>query len=62
MYKDELKSIIGENCPGYEPESKLSFISMGGPLSPSCDNCVNFVKGKCFKGLYDPIKDMIKIN
>ncbi|MBU3210681.1 hypothetical protein [Clostridium algidicarnis] len=62
MRKDELKSVIGENCPGYEPRYGLSLMSMGGHLSPSCDNCSNFVRGKCFKGLYDPIKNMINNN
>lgn len=62
MYKNELKSVIGENCHGYEPRYGLSMMSMGGPLSPSCDNCANFIRGKCDKDLYDPMKNLIENN
>ncbi len=62
MYKDEIKSIIGENCHGYDPKYELSMMSAGGYLSPSCDNCSNFVKGTCKKNLFDNMKNMININ
>ena len=62
MYKDQLKSIIGENCPGYDARYGSSMISMGGALSNSCDNCSNFVRGRCIKDLYDYMKNLINTN
>ncbi|GIM29330.1 hypothetical protein CPJCM30710_19960 [Clostridium polyendosporum] len=61
MYYSELKSIIGQNCIGYNPRSATSIMSMGS-LAQSCNNCSNFIKGKCAKDLFDAMKIMIKTN
>lgn len=60
-YKERIKKIIAENCFGYEPYSILNLYSMAD-LSPSCENCLNFVEGKCEKGLFDGIRERITMN
>jgi hypothetical protein len=61
MISSEMKSIVAQNCPGYEPRYALSMMSMG-MLSESCDNCANFVRGHCVKDLLDEIKEKIERN
>lgn len=56
-----LKSIIAQNCPGYESRFAVSVMSMGS-IAESCDTCANFVRGKCRKDLFDSVKEKITIN
>ena len=61
MTKNELKMRVAENCSEYH--SKYIFTSMSlGMGSESCNNCINFIKGKCAKELFDNIKHNISIN
>jgi hypothetical protein len=60
-YKDRMKKIIAESCFSYEPYSILNLYSMAD-LSPSCDNCKNFVDSQCTKKLFDGIRNRITMN
>jgi len=61
VISSELKMRVAQNCPGYHPRYIFSSMSMG-TSSESCNNCVNFVRGKCSKNLFDDIKETIRIN
>lgn len=61
MVSNELKMVVAKNCSGYEPKHAVTMLSMG-TLSESCNNCKNFIKGKCNKGLFDEIKESITRN
>lgn len=56
-----IKSLVAQNCPGYESRYASSILSMGS-MAESCDSCANFVRGKCKKDLYDSVKERITIN
>lgn len=55
------KMIIAQNCFEYEPKYIISLLSMG-VLSESCNNCQNYIKGNCNKGLIDEIMETINRN
>ncbi|SMC29450.1 hypothetical protein SAMN02745134_03901 [Clostridium acidisoli DSM 12555] len=61
MIENEMKSVVAENCEEYNPKLKISAMSVGKSCN-SCGNCVNFKGEKCVKGLYEDIKDIIRIN
>jgi hypothetical protein len=61
MVTNEIKMKVAENCPGYHSRFLFSSMSLG-TFSTSCSNCVNFVRGKCTKNLYDGIRETIRVN
>ncbi len=61
MVSNELKMRIGQNCPGYVSRN-TSFMSSSTELAESCNNCANFVRGKCIKDLFDKIREEIRQN
>jgi len=61
MVSSEIKMMVAQNCHGYIPRS-VSFMEIFGNLSESCSNCSNYIRGNCVKGLFDDIRDTIKIN
>ncbi|WP_373897169.1 hypothetical protein ACER0A_000405 [Haloimpatiens sp. FM7315] len=61
MISNELKARIAQNCPGYTSRNS-SFMSSVTELAQSCDNCANYVRGKCVKRLFDSIKEDIRKN
>ncbi|MCY6485921.1 hypothetical protein OW763_16555 [Clostridium aestuarii] len=61
MVSNEMKMVIAQNCQEYEAKYGISMLSMG-TLSESCNNCKNFIKGKCTKGLFDEIMETIRRN
>ncbi|KAJ49780.1 hypothetical protein CTM_21326 [Clostridium tetanomorphum DSM 665] len=54
--------VVAENCEGYEPIASVFVSDIGSNITDSCENCENFVKGKCIKNLFDPIKERIYRN
>lgn len=58
---EELKMLVAENCPGYEPLASV-FLSDVGNIIDTCDNCDNYVEEKCIVNLFDPIKRKINRN
>jgi hypothetical protein len=61
MVSEELKMTVAQNCSGYRPRSVYLSMSMG-TLSESCNNCANFINGKCAKGLFNEIEREITTN
>lgn len=61
MVSNELKMRIAQNCSGYESRNS-GFLSSMTQLSESCDNCKNFVRGKCVKDLFDEVREEIRQN
>ncbi|MBE6043494.1 hypothetical protein [Clostridium thermopalmarium] len=61
MICDSTKMIIAQNCIGYEPKYIISLLSMTS-LSESCNNCQNYIRGNCIKGLFDDMVETIKRN
>lgn len=61
MVSSELKMMVAQNCSGYSSRLALFMESIGN-LSGSCSNCSNYIRGRCVKGLFDDIRDMVKIN
>ncbi|MFA6941335.1 MAG: hypothetical protein WCQ54_10200 [Clostridiaceae bacterium] len=61
MVSEELKMTVAQNCSGYRPRSVFLSMSMG-TLSESCNNCANFIHGKCAKGLFTEIEREITHN
>ncbi|QGU93791.1 hypothetical protein GOM49_00375 [Clostridium bovifaecis] len=61
MISNSTKMVIAQNCLGYNPKYIISLLSMA-TLSESCNNCQNYVKGNCTKGLFDEMMETIKRN
>lgn len=61
MISNSTKMVIAQNCLGYNPKYIISLLSMAS-LSESCNNCQNYVKGNCTKGLFDEMMETIKRN
>lgn len=59
---EELKMLVAENCPGYEPLAVVFVSASAGNIIDTCDNCKNYVKEKCIVDLFDPIKRKINRN
>lgn len=59
---NELKT-IGSNCNYYNSVNKNSaFVSLIDPnASPSCGTCSNWSDEKCAIGVYDAVKNFVKI-
>lgn len=62
MRLQELKMVVAENCDEYNPVNHDFISQMGVTLSETCDNCKNFIDGRCIKNLFDPIKEAINRN
>lgn len=56
-----MKSLVAQNCTGYEARFP-AFIASMGSRAESCDSCSNYVRGRCKKNLFDKIKESIVIN
>lgn len=54
--------VVAENCDEYNPVNHDFISQMGVTLSETCDNCKNFINGRCIKNLFDPIKEAINRN
>ena len=61
MVSEELKMTVAQNCSGYRPRNTIISMSMG-TLSESCNNCANFIHGKCSKGLFTEIERELTYN
>lgn len=61
MISNSSKMIAAQNCLDYAPKYIISLLSVAS-LSESCNNCQNYIKGKCTKGLFDEIMETIKRN
>lgn len=61
MVSGEVKMRVAQNCHGYRPRYLFSSMSLGSS-SQSCSNCVNYVRGKCTKDLFDGIRAAIRVN
>lgn len=57
----EIKCIIAQSCPKYIVKDNMSIMNLSN-ISQSCNNCVNFVYGKCKKGLFNEIKKTVELN
>jgi hypothetical protein len=58
MISAELKSVIGQNCPGYDARYGITIMN-SGVFSESCNNCSNYVRGKCIKDLLDEMRNKV---
>lgn len=61
MVSNSMKMIVAQNCVGYNPKYTIASLSMLSN-SESCSNCKNFIGGKCTKGLFDEVIDIIGKN
>ncbi|AYF53979.1 hypothetical protein G8S49_13135 [Clostridium botulinum C] len=61
MISSSMKMIVAQNCIEYNPKYTIALLSMVSS-SESCANCKNFIKGKCSKGLFDEVMDIISKN
>ena len=61
MVSSEIKMMVAQNCSGYTSRS-ATIVARLGNLSESCSNCSYYVGERCIKGLFQDIRDAIKIN
>lgn len=61
MNSNNGKMVVAQNCLEYYPKYIISLLSMSA-LSESCNNCQNYIKGDCTKGLFNEIMETINRN
>lgn len=61
MMLEQVKSLIGENCPAYEANNIFYKANMTN-LVRNCINCFNYKNGKCTKNLFNELYENLKIN
>lgn len=61
MASEMEKMAVAQNCSGYEPRNAAVMSSMGS-LSESCNNCSNYIRGKCVKNLFDYVSSTLRFN
>lgn len=61
MFSNVTNMRVAQNCMEYSAKSIISLLSVS-VLSESCDNCQNYIKGKCTKGLFYEIMEIINRN
>lgn len=61
MTDNQLKSLIGQNCNGYDAKIQRSIMRIG-IANESCNSCYHYVAGQCTKNLYETMENIIKSN
>lgn len=61
MVSEELKSMVAENCPGYEPHFSFRLLS-NSSVTASCESCVHWEKGKCSIDYFHSITEVLTRN
>lgn len=62
MVSSEIKMRVAQNCHGYRARYYKGLMSSITYGSESCSSCVNYVKEKCAKGLFEEIRETIMLN
>jgi hypothetical protein len=61
MISNRNEMFVAQNCNEYESKYLISLLNASN-ISASCNSCENYAKGKCTKGLFDEIVDIIRRN
>lgn len=61
MLLDDIRSIVGQNCPEFKANSTLAELSMSAAAG-SCEHCKNYSKDDCSKGLFKEIMEKLTKN
>lgn len=61
MVSLENKMVVAQNCIEYEPKNYIRIINHSS-ISESCDDCANYIDGKCNRKLFDEIHEIVKTN
>ncbi|MGH4138785.1 hypothetical protein [Clostridium sp.] len=62
MVISDLQIRVAQNCHRYRPRYNLGLINSISFGSESCNSCVHYVKEKCAQGLFDEIREIIRLN
>ena len=62
MVTNEMKMRVAQNCHGYRSKYDLQLINSITYESESCSSCINYVREKCTEGLFDEIREIIRVN
>lgn len=61
MISNRNEMFAAQNCDEYESKYLLNLLNASN-ISSSCNSCANYTKGKCTKGLFDEIVEIIRRN
>jgi hypothetical protein len=62
MVSSEIKTRVAQNCDRYRTGYDLGLINSITYMSQSCSGCISYVKEKCTEGLFDEIREIIRVN
>ena len=62
MVSSEIKMRVAQNCLRYRTGYNLELINSITYMSQSCSSCVSYVKEKCTEGLFEEIREIIRVN
>jgi hypothetical protein len=62
MISSEIKRRVAQNCSGYSTKYYMGLINSITYESESCSSCINYVREKCLKELFDEILETISVN
>lgn len=62
MASGELEMRVAQNCHGYKTRCSMELMNNITYGSQSCSSCDNYERGKCTEGLFDGIREIIRVN
>ena len=62
MVSSEMKMRVAQSCHRYRSQHELELINRITYESESCSTCANYAREKCTEGLFEEIREIIRIN
>ncbi|NLM36266.1 MAG: hypothetical protein GX206_12575 [Clostridiales bacterium] len=61
MLSEELKGMVADNCPEYQPHVSFRLLSNSSLIS-SCESCKHWEKGRCSNNYFHSITEALNRN
>ena len=62
MVSSEMKMRVAQNCNGYRTRYTVELTNSITYAAESCSSCVKYAREKCTEGLFDEIREIIRVN
>ncbi|MCB2291807.1 hypothetical protein LGK97_19020 [Clostridium sp. CS001] len=62
MVSDDVKMRVAQNCHKYRSINDLELINMITYEAESCNSCINYIRERCTEGLFDEIREIIRLS
>lgn len=62
MVSNEVKMRVAQSCHKYRSTHDLELINKITYEAESCNSCINYVRESCRAGLFDEIREIIRLS